>query len=264
MLNYNWTPDRIEQLKALHREGKSYTEIANILGCGTRSVVGGKVMRLRDTGEIDGPRKFKISGERTRWGHERQCPGLAFVPVIKARLSEGRNDREIADECGIKPDDVRYVRRIKGLAATRRPPNVAPVFAAQLKELAEKGRSDQEIAKALGISYHQARYERRRQDIKSAVVSRPPVTTIVKGDPGPKIMAVFAEGFMGQRSRVSLLRLESGMCRFPIDQPNGDVRYCGDHCDDGQVYCAHHAARCYTASVPKTPLRPSHVYTSRR
>jgi len=261
---FDWTAEQVETLKALHGDGKSYSEIAEILGCPTRSVVGGKVMRLRDAGEIGSPRTFQKSPVVTRAGRERQCPGLAFVPVIKARLGEGKNDREIADECGIKPDDVRYVRRIKGFTAARRPQGVAPSYAAKLKTLAEAGQSDNQIAKALGITYHQARHERRRQGIKSAVETRTPVTTISKGDPGTKIKAVFAEGFMGQRSRVSLLLLESGMCRFPIDQPDGSVRYCGDHAAEGQTYCSHHAARCYTAAVVKTSLKPFHVYTARR
>ena len=259
MMNFDWTPDRVEQLKALHSDGKSYTEIATILGCPTLSVVGGKVMRLRDLGEIGGPRTYQKCETVTRSGRDRQSPGLAFVPIIKARLSEGKNDREIADECGIRPDDVRYVRRIKGFTAARRPPPLSRAFSAKLRELAEQGASDNEIARELGITYHQARHERRRQNLKSSVEKRPPVTTIVKGDPGPKIEAVFREGFMGQRSRVSLLMLESGMCKFPIDQEDGSTRYCGDTTGDGQSYCAHHAARCYTAAVVKGPVVPLRV-----
>lgn len=263
MINYEWTPERVEHLKALHAVGKSYTEIAAALGCPTRSVVGGKVMRLRDAGEIGGPRAFQKAAEVTRAGRDRQCPGLAFVPIIKARLDEGKNDREIADECGIRPDDVRYVRRVKGFTASWRPQPLSKAYAEKVKELAEQGRSDNEIAREIGITYYQARSERRRQNIKSRFEQRNPVTTIVKGDPGAKVKAVFSEGFMGQRSRVSLLQLERGMCKFPIDQEDGSTRYCGDTAPDGQPYCAHHAARCYTAAVVKMPEGPLRIRSGR-
>lgn len=263
MMTFEWTPERTARLKSLHSEGRSYTEIAAIIGCPTRSMVGGKVMRLRDSGEIDGPRGLRNSENLTRSGRERQSPGLAFVPVIKARLGEGKNDREIADEIGLKPDDVRYVRRVKKLKGNNlfQPPS----YAKRLAELVLAGNNDRAVAAALHITLDQARYERRRQKLTVPVEKRQPVTNIVKGDPGPKVSRIFSEGFMGQKSRVALTELAlQGMCRFPIDHADGPVRYCGDHCGEGQTYCAHHAARCFVAAQPKRPLRPSHVYQARR
>lgn len=262
MDGFQWTSEKVEALKALHAEGRSYTEIAQALGCGSRNVVGGKVMRLRDRGEIDGPRSYPAFEINMRMGRVRPSPGLAHVPLIKARLGEGKNDREIADEIGIKPDDVRYVRRIKKLRGNNNLP--PPAYAARLALLVLAGNTDRQVAEALGITMDQARYERRRQKLKAPGLRRDQVTNIVKGDPGSKVLAVFAEGFLGQRSSVDLVDLESGMCRFPIDQQDGPVRYCGDHCEDGEVYCTHHAARCYTAAPPAKPLRPVHVYGARR
>lgn len=263
MISYEWTRERTESLKSLHSQGKSYSQIAEIIGCPSRSMVGGKVMRLRDAGEIDGPRSFAKAENMTRSGRERQSPGLAFVPVIKARLGEGKNDREIADEIGVKPDDVRYVRRIKKLKGNNLFP--PPKYAQRLRDLVLAGNNDRAVAGALGITIEQARYERRRQKITVPVERRQPVTNIAKGDPGVKVDRIFAEGFMGQRSRVDLTALSrEGMCRFPIDQPDGTVRYCGDATGERQTYCAHHAARCYSASVVRAPLKPSHVYTARR
>ncbi len=262
MEGFQWNADSIQALKALHAEGRSYTEIAQALGCRSRSVVGGKIMRLRDAGEIDGPRGYACAESRPQACRDRQSPGLAHVPLIKARLGEGRNDREIADEIGIRPDEVRYVRRIKKLKGNRLYP--PPKYADQLAVLVLEGHNDRHVAATLGITMEQARYERRRQNLKVPDHRREQVTNIVKGDPGSKVLAVFAEGFMGQRSRVDLAGLEPGMYHFPIDQEEGPVRFCGDDAEQGKVYCAHHAARCYTAAPPPKPLRPSHVYGARR
>jgi hypothetical protein len=264
MRDFEWTEERIESLITLKREGRSATEIANALGCGSRSSVCGKVMRLRDAGRIDGPRTHQNSEAETPAPRGRRSPGLAHVPLIKARLVEGRNDREIADEIGVKPDDVRYVRRIKGLEANTKV-LVAPYYAAEVTKLVAAGKTDREVGDALGITHWQARGERRRQGLPAPGGDRHrAVTTIVKGDPGVKVAIVFTEGFMGQRSRVDLIDLGPGLCRFPIDQQNGPPRYCGDHAAEGESYCAHHAARCYTPTPRLKGLEPGHLHPARR
>jgi hypothetical protein len=72
-----------------------------------------------------------------------------------------------------------------------------------------------------------------------------------------RIAALFSEGYQGQSARVSLFDLKDGMCKFPIDDPEGGaVRYCGVRAEQGGAYCALHAARCYN----ETPLyKPSQV-----
>lgn len=261
---FEWTEEADAQLVELQRQGFSYTEIAAKLGCSSRNAIGGRIMRLRDRREF-GP-KPKQAKPKTRAERERRQPGLAHVPLIKARLDEGKTDREIAREVGLRPDDIRYVRRIKGFSPGTRPAPPPPAYAADVARLAGEGRNDREISEQLDITIWQARLERLRQGIKpvNAQPKRESVTTIVKGDPGAKIAQVFAEGFMGQKSRVGLMEMPRlGLCRFPIDQPSGEIRYCGDSVEDGRVYCTHHAARCYVPAPP-AKLRPSHVYTSRR
>lgn len=267
MSDFEWTEERVEALIAMKKEGRSASEIATALGCASRSSVCGKVMRLRDAGRLDGPRTFQTTGSYAPAARGRKSPGLAHVPLIKTRLDEGRNDREIADEIGVRPDDVRYVRRIKGLTAHGASVRPAPEFADEVTRLVLAGKNDREVAQELGITIWQARGERRRQKLE-APASPPPrparVTTITKGDPGAKIAQVFAEGFMGQRSRVDLVGLELGLCRFPIDQQEGPPRYCGDQAAEGQTYCAHHAARCYTPVVPMKPVRRNCLSAGRR
>lgn len=56
----------------------------------------------------------------------------------------------------------------------------------------------------------------------------------------------FAEGYLGQTGRVSLVELELGHCRFPIDQAEGPVRFCGAAAEPDTSWCRHHAARVMT------------------
>lgn len=65
----------------------------------------------------------------------------------------------------------------------------------------------------------------------------------------------FAEGFDGQVGRVALRKLEANHCRFPIDMPDGKIRYCGLDKLDGSSLCADHHARCYVG-IPKPKANP--------
>lgn len=261
---FKWTEEADAQLEQLHREGLTYAEIAARIGAPSRNSIGGRIMRLRDRREFGPPQKVLTFTPRV--SRDRRTPGLAHVPLIKERLREGKTDREIAIEIGLRPDEIRNLRRIKKLAAARRQRPQPPAYAADVARLAAEELNDREIAEQLNITIWQARAERRRQKIKPTTIrpKRRNVTTISKGDTGEKIEAVFAEGFMGQRSRIGLLDLPLfGLCRFPIDQEEGPLRYCGDSVEDGLVYCSHHAARCYAESAPIKNLRPHHVYAPR-
>ncbi len=55
---------------------------------------------------------------------------------------------------------------------------------------------------------------------------------------------LFAEGFQGQTGRLDMADLENGHCRFPIDQPDGTVRFCADPQQRGSAYCPAHHTRC--------------------
>lgn len=262
---FEWTPEADASLAKFLGEGLSMAEIAARMGLPSRSSASGRVMRLRDKGKLDAPRSLATTKPLSARVAKPRSPGLAHVPLIKQRLEAGCTDREIAAEIGIHAEDVRYARRINNLPATVRPAG-PPANAASVMLLVHQGKSDPQIADELGITVWQARHTRRRLNLgKPAAPKRQAVTNIVQGDSGGKIGKVFAEGFMGQRSRIGLLDMpRHGACRFPIDQADGSVRYCGDHAAEGEAYCAHHAARCYIAAPPAKPLKPSHVYTARR
>lgn len=261
-----WTPERDQVLINGVINGLSSEQIARRIGV-TRSAVCGRVFRLRDKGLLGAPPAAVSTRAVSLRVAKPRSPGLAHVPLIKEKLAQGANDREIAAELGLAAEDVRYARRVNGLPATVRPAG-PPANAEDVRRLVAEGKSDQQIADVLDITIWQARHTRRRLGLEGPATPKPgqkPVINIVKGDSGKKVERCFAEGFMGQASRLDLVEMPlSGACRFPIDQPDGTVRYCGDHAADGASYCAHHAARCYINAPPVKPLKPSHVYTARR
>lgn len=55
---------------------------------------------------------------------------------------------------------------------------------------------------------------------------------------------LFAEGFQGQTGRLAMADLEDNHCRFPVDQPDGTVRFCARAQLRGSAYCPAHHARC--------------------
>lgn len=269
MKEFDWTPEKTSMLVTMFNAGIAYPKIATAVGCPSRSSVCGKILRLRQQGLITTPARAPGGTRSVKPFETRQTPAVAQLPRIRALYSEGRNDREIADEVGISPDHVRYFRKKEGLGSNfivQEPP-LSRELAEKIPPLVAAGRSDREIGEILGVTRDQVRHSRRKMGVKPpAPVVRPhsAPANIVKGDPGHKVMRVFSEGFQGQRSRIDITGLTDGVCHFPIDQPEGGVRFCGADADDGRPYCSHHAARCYTGAAPATNPKPMHVYTARR
>ncbi|MEN6306017.1 MAG: GcrA family cell cycle regulator [Armatimonadia bacterium] len=266
MADFEWTDQAVEELRQLHHRGLSSSKIARALGCPSRNAVLGKIMRLRDRGLIDGPVHIASSTSvAVPAGSRRASPGLAHVPLIKSRLSEGCSDREIAFEIGIAPDDVRYVRRIKKLKAGRRPKSEQDEAAArELDALLRSDLSHSEVAQKSGLRLDQVRYRRGRLGLtKPKAQPDPRITNLVKGDPMTKVLLVFSEGFMGQSARIDITGLDSGVCHYPIDQLDGSVRFCGAEAGQGQVYCSAHAARCF-AGTPQAKFRDRNANPGRR
>ncbi|WP_108882340.1 GcrA family cell cycle regulator [Anderseniella sp. Alg231-50] len=55
---------------------------------------------------------------------------------------------------------------------------------------------------------------------------------------------MFAEGFAGQAGKLAMADLEDHHCRFPVDQPDGTVKFCADTQQHGSPYCPAHHERC--------------------
>ena len=66
----------------------------------------------------------------------------------------------------------------------------------------------------------------------------------IKGPLAPALNERFQEGYLGQHGRLLLAELTLKSCRFPIDQLEGPVKYCGELVTLASAWCEHHARRC--------------------
>ena len=83
----------------------------------------------------------------------------------------------------------------------------------------------------------------RQRKLRRFTMKAPDLDAEDSFDRGP-FKAVFSEGFAGQTGRLDLIDLADDQCRFPIDQPDGSVRFCAQPQRRGSAYCKHHHARC--------------------
>jgi hypothetical protein len=73
--------------------------------------------------------------------------------------------------------------------------------------------------------------------------------------PELSVLGHFAEGFVDQfgfvqRGQIEIVDMRPRLCKFPIDQQNGSVRYCGRSTpDEREPYCPEHRRRCSTGGV---------------
>lgn len=128
----------------------------------------------------------------------------------------------------------------------------------KLADLAARGCTLRETAERLGMPYQtvksRAQYmkipftaaTRRGGDapLRRRIAERRRAEAETLRDNHADLAGRFAENYLGQRSRVSLVELRPHHCRFPIDQAEGPVRYCGADVEtEGSSWCRHHAAR---------------------
>ena len=67
-----------------------------------------------------------------------------------------------------------------------------------------------------------------------------------------------ADNVMSFPDRKTLLKLESGDCRWPVGDPRSpEFFYCGGAAEEGQSYCAYHCRVAYQPRIDrrKVPLR---------
>lgn len=142
----------------------------------------------------------------------------AKVEAIRAELRKGaKTQGEIAAEFGVRQNWVSKLSRAMGPS---RKASARQVSDARLK----------------------ARISKRIKLLKEA--GAPPVV-------GYKPES-FAPGYRGQQGRLAITELSDKLCKFPIDMPSGEVRYCGDQAEEDGPYCPHHAARCFTGATSTT------------
>ena len=214
--NVDWSLHEA-QLRDLWAQGKSCRTIAAVLGHGlTRNAVIGKIHRLKIEGRSTGSKKTAARADG------RITPGMAALPEQKSPLlSKTQKQRAMQ-----MLEDGDYSHRqiadevgamplaIQSLSLTRRRPKSVAVDDGSLKRRRE-GRAEH-IAPAL---------------------------------PHKNMLLAFADGYNGQKGRVALVDLKTQHCRFPVDMPDGAVKYCGLGKEENGSYCPAHALRCSAGGV---------------
>lgn len=128
----------------------------------------------------------------------------------------------------------------------------------EILSLADSTKTNDEIARISGLTYEQVTriYQEAGIKRKSTVghkLAHLPQTVKRNAEvanAGPQNISEawfstldrFKEGFRGQTGRLAFIELRTGLCHYPIDQPEGPVRYCGLDADGR--YCPEHARRC--------------------
>jgi len=132
---------------------------------------------------------------------------------------------------------------------------------ALLKQLHSEGQGARAIAAGLGISRFRARSailslgltpNYTDNPLNSAVAARVKRMAARQNfnlgspDTATTVAAIkrFAEGHEGQSGKVGIYDLKGHHCRFPIDQPDAPIRFCGDQRVEHSSYCESHNARC--------------------
>lgn len=101
MSNFDWTDERVLQLKALWKEGLSGTQIARVMGCESRDVPIGKARRLGLTDVHRPQRTFAAQKAATKprpnYAPGRIASAIPPAPLVRA----GADDPPPSERIGI-------------------------------------------------------------------------------------------------------------------------------------------------------------------
>ena len=184
----------------------------------------------------------QVSGT-TRWSTER-------VERVRRLTAEGWNARQIGEQVGASRNAVASIWRRFGIkrVSTRNRWDEASV--SRVARLLDDHCSYADVAAAFGVTVAtitnvvgRHRLRPRQRKLRRFTMKAPDLDAEDSFDRGP-FKAVFSEGFAGQTGRLDLIDLADDQCRFPIDQPDGSVRFCARPQRRGSAYCEHHHARC--------------------
>lgn len=206
------------ELTRLAAAGKSAAEIGRLMGCSRNAVIGA-AFRVASKVRLSGQPKPKAFTRRPVGG--RGWPDKTAL-IALALKAGGKSHEEIAGELNVGVNAVAKLSRAMGLGRRGRQPQ------RQIEDARLRARITVRL---------------RRQ---AAGGDFP-----VQGFRAES----FQPGYMGQQGRIAIEDLEAHHCRFPIDMPSGEVRYCGETVEEHGRYCAAHAARCFAAPVKLTPRK---------
>ncbi len=179
----------------------------------------------------------------SKWALER-------IEQVRRLTAKGHNSRQIGDKMGVTRNAVVSIWRRFGIKQVRTRNRWDETAVARVAKLLDDQRSYADVAAEFGVTIatisnvvSQHRLRPRRRKPLTFTMKAPDLDAAVAFDNGP-FKPLFAEGYAGQTGRLAMADLADDNCRFPIDQPDGSVKFCAQTQQRGSAYCPVHHARC--------------------
>ena len=179
----------------------------------------------------------------TKWTCER-------VEEVRRLTAEGHSSRQIGEKVGASRNAIVSIWRRFGIQQVRTRNRWDEGAVARVAKLLDEQCSYAEVAAEFGVTIatisnvvSQHRLRPRKRKLQTFTMKAPDTGATSAFDNGP-FKPVFAEGYAGQTGRLAMADLAEHHCRFPVDQPDGSVRFCAQTQQRGSAYCAAHHARC--------------------
>ena len=172
------------------------------------------------------------------------------VERVRRLTADGYTSRQIGAMMGSTRNAIVSVWRRFGIEPVRKRNSWDEAAIARVVQLLDERLSYAEIAAEFGVTVGtignvvtQHGLRPRKPKPNNFTMKAPDLDADAVFDKSP-LKPLFAEGFQGQTGRLAMVDLEDDHCRFPVDQPDGTVKFCADPQQRGSPYCPAHHARC--------------------
>jgi len=179
----------------------------------------------------------------SKWTRER-------IEQVRRLTAEGHNSRQIGERMGATRNAIVSIWRRFGIEQIRTRNRWDEASVARVAQLLDDQRSYAEVAAEFGVTIatisnvvSQHRLRPRKRKLQTFTMKAPDLDAAIAFDNSP-LKPLFAEGYADQTGRLAMADLADDHCRFPIDQPDGLVRFCAQTQQRGSAYCPAHHARC--------------------
>jgi hypothetical protein len=172
------------------------------------------------------------------------------IEQVRQLTAQGYTSRQIGAMTGATRNAIVSVWRRFGIEPVRKRNSWDEAAVARVARLLDERLSYAEVAAEFGVTVGtignvvtQHGLRPRKPKPGCFIMKAPDPDADAVFDKSP-LKPLFAEGFQGQAGRLDMADLEDDHCRFPVDQPDGKVKFCADPQKPGSAYCPAHHARC--------------------
>ncbi|MGQ5700462.1 GcrA family cell cycle regulator [Sandaracinobacteroides sp. A072] len=255
-----WTDERIALLKQYWEEGRSASQIAELLGDGlSRNAVIGKAHRL---GLASRPSPLKTGDQK---GAAKPARSRTAKPATEKAAGPEAEPQAPAAQAG-KADapgtDTPAGKATTSAKATGKTGGAAPASKADTAEAghapATRETSPETVVAKVAATEKAA--------VKRPVETAPPVARAARVEPGhadiPELPGAIPRSSRARTGRakggkISLLDLNDRICKWPIGHPDEpDFHFCGKPVNPGFPYCGEHCLVAYQAQMPRGSRPP--------